>query len=212
MTKPSLKDRLLNIPKTTPPHVKPPAPDVYDNMKEDDDDSPLVLRPPTKARFVLLSSDSSSDEASPALKGRKKHTKHTTRPTNKKSGSCSDLEDIFDTLTVNDEIDVKAKTTGKPKKTKTVVPAPTPKTINRWVEAPLYQNKRQKSFLASLSSDVDPALRHPDAHSYINNFRKLRDELTQRLFVVFNENIFKQQLPHDFPITWNARLTRTGKI
>jgi hypothetical protein len=210
VTKPSLKDRLHNIPKATTAVKSPTPPDVYDNMYENDD-SPLVLRPPVKARFVL-SSDSSSDDASPALKGRKKHTKHANRLPITKSGACSDLEDIFDTLTVHDEIDVKAKTTGKPKKTKTVVPAPTPKTINKWFEASSSYHQRQKSFLASLSSDVDPALRHPDAHNYIKNFRKLRDELTQRLFVVFNENIFKQKLPRDFPITWNARLTRTGNI
>ena len=206
LTKPSLKDRLLNIPKTS------------SAICSDDDDSPLVLKLPAKSRFVLAS-DSSSDEASPALKGRitsirreVNHTKEVIRavPPVPKSGSCSDLEDVFSILTVDDEINVKAKTTVKPKKKKTVAPTPTPKTTSKWFDGPSSHQYRE-SFLSSLSSNVDPERRHPDAHSYVKNFRKLRDELTQRLFVVFNDNVFNQQLPRDFSITWNNRLTRTGK-
>jgi hypothetical protein len=44
----------------------------------------------------------------------------------------------------------------------------------------------------------------------MKNFRKTRDELTNRLFQMFNKEIFNNFFHHDFSITWNGRLTRTA--
>nr|CAG4643862.1 EOG090X0464 [Lepidurus arcticus] len=65
------------------------------------------------------------------------------------------------------------------------------------------------SFLGSLSSTV-PIDCHPEAVQYISNFKKTKESLTQRLFQLFNKEIFDDNLPGDMEITWNARLLRTA--
>ena len=96
----------------------------------------------------------------------------------------SDLEDIFGNLTIND-----IPTGTKPKKLSQVT---------------------TESFLASLSVDLPEKHRHSDAVPYIKSFRKLRTDLTHKLFKLFNEAVFQNQLPQDFSLTWNKRLTRTA--
>nr|CAG4640768.1 EOG090X0464 [Eulimnadia texana] len=98
----------------------------------------------------------------------------------------------------------------------------TPKTDrkkNKENEAPKSSKKSGKfiepstgsvSFLASLSINIKPELRHRETIPYVSNFRKTRNELTQRLFVLFNKEVFRNRLPADFPISWNSRLTRTA--
>nr|CAG4644698.1 EOG090X0464 [Leptodora kindtii] len=66
------------------------------------------------------------------------------------------------------------------------------------------------SFLSSLSADVADENRHPDALPFVKSFRKLRDDLTARLFEMFNVKVFNNQLARDFSLTWNKRLTRTA--
>lgn len=115
--------------------------------------------------------------------------------------SESELEDIFVSLTINDTApSVKPKKLSKPRQNKKKVPPPTIQ----------FDSKSPQSFLASLSSDVPMEYRHKDAIPYTKHFRKYRDELTARLFVLFNEKVFNNNLPRDFSITWNSRLTRTA--
>ena len=49
------------------------------------------------------------------------------------------------------------------------------------------------SLFPLLDDDSSQAL-HPDAEKYIKNFKKLREELASRLFKMFNEEIFKNQV------------------
>nr|CAG4642430.1 EOG090X0464 [Evadne anonyx] len=100
------------------------------------------------------------------------------------NGADSDLEDIFGDLNI-DDVPVKTKS----KKSSQVA---------------------TESFLASLSVDLPENRRHSDAVPYVKSFRKLRTELTHKLFKLFNEAVFQNQLPQGFPLTWNKRLTRTA--
>ncbi|XP_071479503.1 uncharacterized protein [Diadema antillarum] len=63
------------------------------------------------------------------------------------------------------------------------------------------------SFLASLST---PSKGMPTRSRYVSDFKRNRDELTQRLFKLYNKTIFDDKLPADFSITWNTRMRKTA--
>nr|SVE89188.1 EOG090X0464 [Daphnia sinensis] len=117
--------------------------------------------------------------------------------------SESELEDVFSSLTINESPapTIKLKKVIKPRQKKN---AKGP-TICKQLPC-----ESQRSFLASLSPEVPQDCRHADAIPYIKNFRKNRDELTNRLFKIFNEGIFHSHFQTEFSITWNSRLTRTA--
>jgi len=200
---PSLKDRLLATNK-----AKQQAENLLASDSDDDDSTP-ALKLPTRCR-ALISESSSEDEVKPVPKPsyiRAPTAKPSVPPTRQTEEFDSDLESLFVSLTVNDQVPVvvKPKTTvRKPRTTKKkVIEPPAP-------ERPI-STRRQASFLESLSAQLpDNQPRHPDALPYLKSFRKLRDELTQRLFRIFNREVFQDRLPHDFSITWNNRLTRTA--
>lgn len=116
--------------------------------------------------------------------------------------SESELEDIFVSLTVDEVPVVKPKKVTKPRQKKKA-----PQTQHVFIQP---DSRAPRSFLASLSSDTPLECRHADAIPYLKSFKKSRDELTTRLFTLFNERVFKNLLPRDFSITWNSRLTRTA--
>ncbi|XP_072170840.1 uncharacterized protein [Diadema setosum] len=63
------------------------------------------------------------------------------------------------------------------------------------------------SFLASLST---PSKGMPTRSRYVSDFKRNRDELTQRLFKLYNKTVFDDKLPADFSITWNTRMRKTA--
>ncbi|XP_064610050.1 germ cell nuclear acidic protein-like [Liolophura sinensis] len=66
------------------------------------------------------------------------------------------------------------------------------------------------SFLKSLSPTVPDYKKDLEAGRYVRQFSKLREELTQKLFVLYNNTVFDNKLPKDLPIKWNARLLKTA--
>jgi len=68
------------------------------------------------------------------------------------------------------------------------------------------------SFLTSLSLESPSDCCHPDALKYVKNFSKTKDELLQRLFLMFNKEAFDNQLPSDMLLLWNTRLTRSAGV
>ncbi|EUB54573.1 hypothetical protein EGR_10573 [Echinococcus granulosus] len=52
--------------------------------------------------------------------------------------------------------------------------------------------------------------RHPSAERFVNNFKKNREELANRLLTYFNEVIFENQLPGELRVVWNERLLKTA--
>ncbi|XP_057381437.1 germ cell nuclear acidic protein-like [Daphnia carinata] len=117
--------------------------------------------------------------------------------------SESELEDVFGSLTINESPSpkIKLKKVIKPRQKK-IAKGPT------ICKQPPCES--QRTFLASLSPEVPQDCRHADAIPYLKNFRKNRDELTNRLFKIFNEGIFHNHFQAEFSITWNSRLTRTA--
>nr|SVE75050.1 EOG090X0464 [Daphnia dolichocephala] len=118
------------------------------------------------------------------------------------SESESELDDVFASLTIEEPPPpiVKVKKVVKPRQKKNI------ERTNSCKQPTI----KTPSFLASLSSEVPQERRHTDTIPYMKNFRKTRDELTIRLFKMFNEEIFNNHFRSDFSITWNARLTRTA--
>ncbi|XP_050716060.1 uncharacterized protein LOC126998430 isoform X1 [Eriocheir sinensis] len=66
------------------------------------------------------------------------------------------------------------------------------------------------SFLASLSSNVNIIQCHPEALSYVKNFKKKKEELVKKLYNFYNTHVFDCKLPSSMNIAWNARLTKTA--
>lgn len=184
----SLKDRLV---------TKEPAVLASDS----DDDSLPILKLPNRIRRPLISLSSSSDDEEPVKKPNHQRIKAVVP----QKDVDSDLEDLFVGLAVSEVVTVvkppKKKVQPKPTARKRIEP-----TI---IERPLGP-KGRSSFLASLSANLPDEQRHPEALIYLKSFKKNRDDLVQRLFILFNREVFHDQLPRDFSITWNNRLTRTA--
>lgn len=51
---------------------------------------------------------------------------------------------------------------------------------------------------------------HPSARLFRNNFKKYKTELTSRLFKLYNENIFNNEIPDDTPLQWNDKMRGTA--
>jgi len=69
-----------------------------------------------------------------------------------------------------------------------------------------------RTFLSSLSEETDIHRCHPDAKKYITKFSKSKEELSKRLYHLFNTECFDSCLPEDFEISWNVRLTKTAGL
>nr|CAD7423274.1 unnamed protein product [Timema monikensis] len=67
-----------------------------------------------------------------------------------------------------------------------------------------------RNFLASLSVPTPPARCDPLAKHYKKNFAKVKEELCSKLFKLYNEQVFDNQLPHDMSVTWNVRMKKTA--
>lgn len=65
------------------------------------------------------------------------------------------------------------------------------------------------SFLKSLDVEANPAICHPEALIYRNNYKSKKAELTQKLFALYNEKVFDGDLK-DVPIKWNKKLLNTA--
>jgi predicted SprT family Zn-dependent metalloprotease len=65
------------------------------------------------------------------------------------------------------------------------------------------------SFLKSLDVESNQSLCHPEALSYRNNYKSKKTELTEKLFKLYDEKVFDNQLK-DVPIKWNKKLLNTA--
>ncbi|CAH8539567.1 unnamed protein product [Schistosoma guineensis] len=55
-------------------------------------------------------------------------------------------------------------------------------------------------------------LRHPDALKFVQKFKPNRSELAEKLYQIFNEKIFSNQLPPKLEIIWSRRLLKTAGL
>jgi hypothetical protein len=51
---------------------------------------------------------------------------------------------------------------------------------------------------------------HPEAYKYLDKYNKHKQELAERLFALFNREVFSDQLPQDTEIFWSGRLVKTA--
>jgi SprT-like family len=185
-------------------------PSCHDKESSSESDSFLRISKPLKKPVTLhISSDevSSSPERLPCKRFQTRQeissTKYFSTPPTTVIVSESELEDVFVSLTI-DEPPVPP---AKPKKF--IKSRPKKKTEDDSIfRQPALKSER--SFLASLSSEIPQECRQLEAIPYMKNFRKNRDELTTRLFQMFNKDIFNNYFHPNFSITWNSRLTRTA--
>lgn len=186
-------------------------PSCHDKQSSSESDSFLRISKPFKKPVVLRISSDDEVSSSPERLPRKpfptrpeiSSTKYFSTPLTTVILSESELEDVFSSLT----IDKPPAPIVKPKK---LVKSRQKKKAECDTIFRQPALKSERSFLASLSSEILQECRHFEAIPYMKNFRKTRDELTIRLFQMFNKEIFNNFFHHDFSITWNGRLTRTA--
>ncbi|XP_070554521.1 germ cell nuclear acidic protein-like isoform X2 [Ptychodera flava] len=65
-------------------------------------------------------------------------------------------------------------------------------------------------FLASLSSSKGQTVNSSIYSMYVRDFKRNREELTRKLFVLFNTTVFDDKLPADMQITWNCKMRKTA--
>ncbi|XP_044733244.1 inner centromere protein A-like, partial [Chrysoperla carnea] len=68
----------------------------------------------------------------------------------------------------------------------------------------------QNAFLASLSDSVSSSDSHPDALIYKENFKETRQELTERLFNLFNTEVFANKIPSNTTVEWSNRMVSSA--
>ncbi|CAF1594554.1 unnamed protein product, partial [Didymodactylos carnosus] len=68
------------------------------------------------------------------------------------------------------------------------------------------------NFLESLSNSVSNREKHPDALQYCSNFKKTRNDLAQKLFEIFDRDVFSSQFSKSekVKVQWSSRLTATA--
>lgn len=69
---------------------------------------------------------------------------------------------------------------------------------------------KTKSFLASLAGSVPMEESHSDAKKYKLDFKNKKEELSKKLYKLYNENVFNNRLPGDMSIEWNIRMRGTA--
>jgi len=102
------------------------------------------------------------------------------------------------------------KTPAKPRMKKELPDCPM--TAPRMSSKSDFGENEDLSFLASLSADYPDYKRHPEALRFIRQFKNstVKNDLTSRLFTIFNQNIFENKLPTDMAIEWNSRYIKTA--
>ncbi|CAK1546828.1 unnamed protein product [Leptosia nina] len=69
---------------------------------------------------------------------------------------------------------------------------------------------KRLSFMASLADNVPHWRCHPEVLQYHDRYKSLREQLAQRMFKEFNQNVFGDKLDQDMPITWDTKLRSTA--
>lgn len=96
------------------------------------------------------------------------------------------------------------------------LPQPSP-VIKKILKTPKSCSKNEKvlisfgpySFLKSLDVETNPSLCNPEALLYRKNYKTKKVELTEKLFKLYNENVFDGKLS-EVPTKWNKKLLNTA--
>lgn len=66
------------------------------------------------------------------------------------------------------------------------------------------------SFLSSLSVVTANLRCHPSALMYKKNYKTKKEELSRKLFMLYNKEVFENKLPNDTLLQWNGRMRSTS--
>ncbi|XP_052126179.1 germ cell nuclear acidic protein-like isoform X2 [Frankliniella occidentalis] len=159
-------------------------------------------------RFNSVES-SDSDDSNPDEPMKPKATNRRNKRVVSGSGSGSTSSSKSD-LPKSKLKDTPKLTSNIPKSTQ---PFKTPKNVAA-LKSPQTPYSPIRTFLSSLSGPThQPGVRdHPEAVIYSKNFKGKKEELTRRLFKLFNREVFDRRLPDDMVLEWNARLVRTAGL
>lgn len=74
------------------------------------------------------------------------------------------------------------------------------------VVAPNRNGRHRLNFMSSLADETPTSICNIEALEYKNNFKRLREQLTKRLFKEFNQTIFNNILNADLPVLWDTKM------
>ena len=177
----------------------------------------------TKAKKPLIDSADSDSDSMVRIKTKKSARKKNVIVSDSESSITvsSDSERSVSPTPVKSKKPTKKTTSisvGEPKD-KPVNPedfhTPKPKKSTKKLQlqgAEVLGTPKTLTFLSSLTIDTPRHRCHPDALKYISDFKKKKEELSKRLYHLYNKEIFDGCLPADMEITWNVRLTKTAGL
>lgn len=97
-------------------------------------------------------------------------------------------------------------------KTLQIYDLPAPRTATKIKSTENITNTRinfgNYGFLQSLDVTLNKQFCHPEAVFYRENFKSKKEELTTKLYELFNAKVFENKL--DIKIVWNKKLTQTA--
>jgi len=177
----------------------------------------------TKTKKPLIDSDDSDSDSLVRIKTKKSARKKNVIVSDSESSITvsSDSERSVSPTPIKSKKPIKKTTSisvGEPKD-KPVNPedlhTPKPKKSTKKLQlqgAEVLGTPKTLTFLSSLTIDTPRHRCHPDALKYISDFKKKKEELSKRLYHLYNKEIFDGCLPADMEITWNVRLTKTAGL
>ncbi|KAJ4945493.1 hypothetical protein JOQ06_023177 [Pogonophryne albipinna] len=215
-------------------HSKPkptPKADQKTSLRFDEDDSsPFLRSPPIHSPFFLLPHKTQTSLASP---------KRTLSAPPKMDDSSSSEEEFISLLERLKKKNKFPGTSFSPRSTnennkEPPVPAPSGKGFSTPVSKPLRETPLQTktpgkpAILKPMVSQTEPrhgptsrvalcrtpgcflqTLSNPGS-SYGRNFKQNKEELTSRLYLLYNSSVFDTKLPVNMSVTWNKKLRKTA--
>ncbi|XP_025986841.2 uncharacterized protein LOC105195266 isoform X2 [Solenopsis invicta] len=85
-----------------------------------------------------------------------------------------------------------------------------PSKVTSKFQSMMTKSMEYETFLTSLSNTVPMHRAHPNATKYRLHYKNNKEELCKKLYGLYNEKIFDNELPRDMSIEWNVRMTRTA--
>ncbi|XP_063731984.1 germ cell nuclear acidic protein [Eleginops maclovinus] len=215
-------------------HSKPKPTPKADQKKalrwDENDSSPFLSNPPIHSPFFLLPHKTQTSLASP---------KRTLSAPSKLDDSASSEEEFISLLDRLKKKNKFPGTSFSPRSTNEYnkeppVPAPPSRGLSTQVSKPLRETPLQiktpgkSTILKPTVSQTEPRhgpisrvalCRTPGCFlqslsntgsSYGRNFKQNKEELTSRLYLLYNSSVFDSKLPGNMSVTWNKKLRKTA--
>ncbi|XP_038056609.1 acidic repeat-containing protein-like isoform X2 [Patiria miniata] len=192
----------IKTPHCAPPSSQTPKPTVDEDQYEKSfiDDTPIVDED-NDDDDVYYYRHINSDQKIFTDKKKEQETKTQSTPWKYRLPQFSDSDDADDSVFA----------TPKPPAAKKITPSVL--SSSKKFRPPISQKRdtptteRPTDFMSSLAT---PKHGCSSSSPYVNDFKKHREALTQKLFGIYNKTVFDNKLPSDFSIKWNNRMRKTA--